>query len=70
MTDKQTNEQPVASPCVHICALDDNNVCMGCYRTGEEITQWGAYSNEEKRQVLAKVGERERASMNFYTPSS
>jgi hypothetical protein len=63
-------EQRVASPCVYICALDDNNICMGCYRSGEEITHWGRYSNDEKREVLKKVGERERASMNFYTPSS
>lgn len=66
----QQAEQPVASPCVYICALDDNNICMGCYRSGEEITHWGRYSNAEKRAVLEKVGERERASMNFYTPSS
>ena len=56
---------PVRSPCVSICALDENDLCVGCYRTGEEITRWGAYSNDERRQVLQKVGERERSAMNF-----
>lgn len=58
---------PVPSPCVSICALDDNNVCLGCYRSGEEISRWGELSNDEKRAVMEKVGERERAAMNFFT---
>ncbi len=58
---------PVRSPCVSICALDDNNVCLGCYRTGEEISRWGELSDDEKRAVLAQVVERERAAMNFFT---
>ena len=60
-------QAPVPSPCVSICALDDNNVCLGCYRSGEEISRWGEMSNEEKRAVMDKVGERERAAMNFFT---
>lgn len=56
---------PVRSPCVSICALDENDLCVGCYRTGEEITRWGAYSDDERRQVLQKVSERERSAMNF-----
>ncbi|MBV1874099.1 MAG: DUF1289 domain-containing protein, partial [Gammaproteobacteria bacterium] len=38
----------VRSPCVDICALDDNDICIGCYRSGDEITVWGKMSNEEK----------------------
>lgn len=56
---------PVRSPCVNICALDENDLCVGCYRSGEEITRWGRYSEEERRAVLDKVRLRERAAMNF-----
>ncbi len=55
----------VKSPCVAICALDENNVCIGCYRTGEEITQWGEMDNEKKRDILKKVAMREQASGNI-----
>ncbi|MCD8523908.1 MAG: DUF1289 domain-containing protein [Saccharospirillaceae bacterium] len=58
---------PVRSPCVNICALDDNDLCVGCYRSGEEISRWGRYSDDERRAVLQKVAERERDAMN-YTP--
>lgn len=60
------NETPIPSPCVSICALDDNNLCMGCYRTGEEISQWGNLDNDERKKILKQVAERERAAMNFF----
>ncbi len=56
---------PVRSPCVNICALDENDLCVGCYRTGEEITRWGHYSDDERREVLQKVAVREQTAMNF-----
>lgn len=46
-----TDYQPVPSPCIGICTLDDKKVCRGCYRTSEEITYWRLYSDEE-RQVI------------------
>ena len=35
-----------------------SNVCRGCLRTLDEIAGWSAYSDDEKREVLALVRER------------
>lgn len=51
-----------ASPCVSVCALDGNDLCIGCLRTGEEIAQWGAMNNQQKSSVLKRVADREAAS--------
>ncbi|MEJ5041925.1 DUF1289 domain-containing protein [Pseudomonas sp. B21-036] len=51
-------ERPVASPCVHICALDEQDICTGCQRTASEITRWGRMANDERRQVLVLCHER------------
>lgn len=53
-------ERAVASPCMSICALDSADVCKGCYRTANEITQWGALSNMQKREIIFKAHEREK----------
>lgn len=53
----------VSSPCVSICALDEQDVCIGCHRTGDEILRWTQMSNEERRQVLAEVAEREQQAL-------
>ena len=48
----------IPSPCVDICSLNDDDICIGCFRSGDEISSWGKMSNEEKIQTLNKVRER------------
>ena len=48
----------IPSPCVDICSLNDDDICIGCFRSGDEISSWGKMSNEEKKQTLNKVRER------------
>ncbi|WP_438283024.1 DUF1289 domain-containing protein [Pseudomonas alabamensis] len=49
----EVKERPVASPCVSICALDEQDICTGCQRNVDEITRWSRMDNAERRQVLA-----------------
>jgi predicted Fe-S protein YdhL (DUF1289 family) len=50
--------ETVPSPCVSICALDDNDICVGCFRSGREISEWGRLSDDEKRAVLMRCAQR------------
>ena len=59
-----TEEAAVKSPCISICVLNEEDVCEGCYRSAQEITDWGVLSNSEKKVVLVKVGERFKALNN------
>tara|TARA_B100000795_G_scaffold20918_1_gene13948 strand:- start:238 stop:435 length:198 start_codon:yes stop_codon:yes gene_type:complete len=52
----------IASPCVNICYLDDDDICQGCYRSGDEIVAWMRLDEDGRKQVLANVRERELAS--------
>lgn len=58
MTDAAPRERPVASPCVSVCALDEQDICTGCQRTVDEITRWGRMDNAERRVVLKLCHER------------
>jgi predicted Fe-S protein YdhL (DUF1289 family) len=64
MTDQKNIFGMVKSPCVAVCALDENDVCIGCYRTGNEITQWGEMDNQAKAEVMKNVAKREADSGN------
>ncbi len=57
-----STEKPIKSPCVNVCYLDDKDICQGCYRSSEEITQWMRLDNEGRREILKKVAEREASS--------
>lgn len=63
-----TTPKEPSSPCVSICALDHNDVCVGCLRSGEEISRWGEMSAADKIKVLKKVARREAASSLSLTP--
>lgn len=48
----------IESPCIRKCCLNNEDICLGCFRDLNEITQWAYYSNTEKQQVLDQVTQR------------
>lgn len=46
------------SPCISICTLDEQNLCLGCLRTLDEIIDWTMLDDQQKHAVLARVAER------------
>ena len=56
-----TPPDPLASPCVRNCCLDDDNVCMGCGRSLDEIVRWGTATDADKAAILARSRARLRA---------
>ncbi len=54
------DEAPLPSPCVSICVLNDEDICVGCYRSGTEISRWGHMNNAEKRDVHTSMQQRAR----------
>ncbi len=55
----------IASPCVNICALNDEGFCIGCYRDGNEIRLWNQYTDEQKQQVLNSCQRRAELDQAF-----
>jgi predicted Fe-S protein YdhL (DUF1289 family) len=50
----------VSSPCIRQCCLDDNDVCLGCFRSLEEITAWGDASDSRRRRILDRAAQRKQ----------
>ena len=48
------------SPCVRNCCLDEENVCMGCYRSISEICAWHDAPDKEKIEILVRCRSRYR----------
>ncbi|KPV96605.1 MAG: DUF1289 domain-containing protein [Pseudoalteromonas spongiae] len=46
------SQQTVKSPCVENCCLNEDDVCLGCFRTLEEILSWSSMSLSQKRTTL------------------
>lgn len=52
------NALRVESPCVRKCTLDSDDVCVGCYRSIDEICAWGGADNEQRREILLRASVR------------
>jgi uncharacterized protein len=48
----------VQSPCVRNCCLDDNDICLGCFRSIQEIIHWSESSPDERLSILNQAKER------------
>ena len=59
----ETVREVVPSPCVSICALDEDDICVGCFRTGNEISYWGRLDADGQREVLRRCNERMQGKM-------
>lgn len=55
-----TSQQPenILSPCVRNCCLNEQDICMGCFRHLSEITAWQGLSTDARQQVIQLCYER------------
>jgi len=49
------------SPCIRNCCLDDDDICLGCFRSIEEIKQWTVVDNHRRRIILQNAEQRREA---------
>ncbi len=52
------NSKNVITPCIGQCDLIKNHVCMGCYRSALEITDWINKSDDEKIDIVIRCKKR------------
>jgi predicted Fe-S protein YdhL (DUF1289 family) len=54
-------ESAAQSPCVGNCCLDDDSTCLGCFRSLEEIKEWGLVDENRRRLILQNAKRRKEA---------
>ncbi len=54
------------SPCIKNCCLNQKDICIGCFRSLEEILQWGRPQTtaQQKITILANCTQRQQAFKN------
>lgn len=59
-------KKKVKSPCQLICTYDDDRVCIGCYRSIEEVAKWDSLTNDEKQKVIENTQKRRQEKGGDY----
>jgi predicted Fe-S protein YdhL (DUF1289 family) len=47
-------KSPIESPCISVCRYE-NEVCVGCGRTVDDITNWYDMTDKQKQAVLNRI---------------
>lgn len=60
MSDDVWKRNEIESPCVNICLIHrETRLCVGCYRSVEEIGRWSSMQPEERKAIMAELKGRE-----------
>jgi len=52
-------QSTTSSPCNGVCTLDpSDNVCIGCFRSQQEIMDWRASSPNQRKNILTRAKKR------------
>jgi predicted Fe-S protein YdhL (DUF1289 family) len=56
VSDEVWRREAVQSPCIKLCVLHpEARLCLGCYRSIDEIAAWPGMSPEARRAVMADL---------------
>jgi len=66
MTD--TTKTEIESPCIRNCCLNENDVCLGCFRHVDEIIEWGSAEDARRKCILDNASKRSVEYAEKYSP--
>lgn len=50
----------IHKPCIRQCCLNEDEVCLGCFRTFSDMLSWHKASIQEKKAMLQKAEMRKK----------
>lgn len=56
----KSSEDKLLSPCIRNCCLDEHDVCLGCFRSLDEITGWTQADEQTRQRFLTNAKSREQ----------
>jgi predicted Fe-S protein YdhL (DUF1289 family) len=58
MVDTSLKSAAVPSPCIDVCRLNAQGLCVGCRRTLQEISEWPHASDARRLEILRELNTR------------
>jgi uncharacterized protein len=52
------SDEPMSSPCIRNCCLNEEDVCLGCFRSLLEIIGWADADNITRQIILGNTKSR------------
>lgn len=59
MSDDIWKRDEIESPCTKVCVIHKTGLCVGCFRTLDEIAEWSEMTPENRRKIMVELPDRE-----------
>jgi predicted Fe-S protein YdhL (DUF1289 family) len=56
----------IDSPCIRNCCLNEDDICLGCFRSLPEVIAWSGADNQARKQILENATGRRLAYHEKY----
>ena len=53
-----SDDSEFSTPCIGVCQYDNEDICRGCLRTLDEISNWALMTEEERKKIMKQLDER------------
>ena len=53
-----SDDNEFSTPCIGVCQYDNEDICRGCLRTLDEISNWALMTEEERKEIMKKLNQR------------
>ena len=53
-----SDDSEFSTPCIGVCQYVNEDICRGCFRTLDEISNWALMTEEERKEIMKKLDER------------
>ena len=61
-----SSPEVIQSPCIGVCTMNETTgLCVGCYRTLDEIREWWDMAQDGREAVMAALPQRQLEHVNF-----
>ncbi|MCW8821586.1 MAG: DUF1289 domain-containing protein [Sulfurovum sp.] len=49
----------INKPCIKQCCLNEKDICLGCFRSFDDMLRWNKANIEEKKEMM-RIAERKK----------
>jgi uncharacterized protein len=56
-----SNPDSLSTPCIRNCCLTDDDICLGCFRSLNEISLWTKVDENTRHDILINAEKRKKA---------
>ena len=53
-----SDDNQFSTPCIGVCQYDNEDICKGCFRTLDEISNWALMTEKQRQEIMQELNQR------------